>query len=119
MSSRPPMTHQKRILVIEDNPDLAYGLRNNLDIEGYEVEVAKDGARGVAAAVGRRRVRSVDAEEVRPAAGLEPARRGMHHPCRAAGRSLGLQRRGDEPDGGPARRGAAPQAGARSRQPQA
>ena len=33
----------KRILVIEDNPDLAYGLRNNLEIEGYEVEVAKDG----------------------------------------------------------------------------
>ena len=33
----------KRILVIEDNPDLAYGLRNNLEIEGYDVEVAKDG----------------------------------------------------------------------------
>ena len=37
----------KRILVIEDNPDLAYGLRNNLEIEGYEVEVAKDGTRGL------------------------------------------------------------------------
>src|SRR2546423_12071825 len=37
----------KRILVIEDSPDLAYGLRNNLEIEGYEVEVAKDGARGL------------------------------------------------------------------------
>jgi len=40
----------KRILVIEDNPDLAYGLRNNLEIEGYEVEVAKDGTRGLARA---------------------------------------------------------------------
>jgi DNA-binding response OmpR family regulator len=37
----------KRILVIEDNPDLAYGLRNNLEIEGYEVEVAKDGSKGL------------------------------------------------------------------------
>ena len=32
-----------RILVVEDNPDLAYGLRNNLEIEGYEVDVAIDG----------------------------------------------------------------------------
>jgi len=36
-----------RLLVIEDNADLAYGLRNNLEIEGYEVEVAGDGARGL------------------------------------------------------------------------
>ena len=39
-----------RILVIEDNPDLAYGLRNNLEIEGYEVEVAGDGPKGLAQA---------------------------------------------------------------------
>lgn len=32
-----------RILVVEDNPDLAYGLRNNLEIDGYEVAVAHDG----------------------------------------------------------------------------
>jgi two-component system, OmpR family, alkaline phosphatase synthesis response regulator PhoP len=36
-----------RILVVEDNPDLAYGLRNNLEIEGYEVEVAGDGPSGI------------------------------------------------------------------------
>src|SRR2546427_894308 len=47
MSAITPAAHTKRILVIEDNPDLAYGLRNNLEIEGYEVEVAKDGARGL------------------------------------------------------------------------
>src|SRR5213595_3303541 len=47
MSAMPPVAHAKRILVIEDNPDLVYGLRNNLEIEGYEVEVAKDGARGL------------------------------------------------------------------------
>ncbi len=40
----------KRILVIEDNADLAYGLRNNLEIEGYEVEVAGDGTKGLARA---------------------------------------------------------------------
>ena len=37
----------KRILLIEDNTDLAYGLRNNLEIEGYQVEVAGDGAKGL------------------------------------------------------------------------
>ncbi|MGH7675490.1 MAG: response regulator transcription factor [Gemmatimonadales bacterium] len=36
-----------RILVVEDNADLAYGLRNNLEIEGYAVDVAADGTRGL------------------------------------------------------------------------
>ena len=36
-----------RILVVEDNPDLAFGLRNNLEIEGYEVMVAEDGPMGL------------------------------------------------------------------------
>lgn len=40
-----------RILVIEDNIDLAFGLRNNLEIEGYEVEVAHDGNLGLAQSV--------------------------------------------------------------------
>ena len=33
----------RRILVVEDSPELAFGLRNNLEIEGYEVSVAGDG----------------------------------------------------------------------------
>jgi len=36
-----------RILVIEDNDDLARGLANNLEIEGFSVEVARDGAEGL------------------------------------------------------------------------
>ncbi|HEX6100688.1 MAG TPA: response regulator transcription factor [Thermoanaerobaculia bacterium] len=36
-----------RVLIVEDNADLAYGLRNNLEIEGYAVEVAADGTRGL------------------------------------------------------------------------
>jgi two-component system alkaline phosphatase synthesis response regulator PhoP len=36
-----------RILLVEDNPDLAYGLKNNLEIEGYEVVVASDGEVGL------------------------------------------------------------------------
>jgi DNA-binding response OmpR family regulator len=36
-----------RILLIEDNEDLAFGLRNNLEIEGYAVEVAGDGRTGL------------------------------------------------------------------------
>ena len=39
-----------RILVIEDNRNLATGLRNNLEIEGYEVDVAADGQAGLAMA---------------------------------------------------------------------
>jgi two-component system, OmpR family, alkaline phosphatase synthesis response regulator PhoP len=40
----------RRILVVEDSRDLAYGLRNNLEIEGYQVEVAEDGQAGLEAA---------------------------------------------------------------------
>jgi DNA-binding response OmpR family regulator len=36
-----------RILIVEDNPDLAYGLRTGLEIEGYEVEVAAAGEKGL------------------------------------------------------------------------
>ena len=39
-----------RVLIVEDNADLAYGLRNNLEIEGYDVDVALDGAEGLARA---------------------------------------------------------------------
>ena len=39
-----------RILVVEDNPDLAFGLRTTLEIEGYDVDVAGDGAQGIARA---------------------------------------------------------------------
>jgi DNA-binding response OmpR family regulator len=42
------------ILIIEDNADLAYGLRNNLEIEGYEVEVSPDGRSGLERARNRR-----------------------------------------------------------------
>ncbi len=38
-----------RILLIEDNLDLAFGLRNNLEIEGYEVETAENGKSGLEA----------------------------------------------------------------------
>lgn len=36
-----------QILVVEDNADLAFGLRNNLEIEGYEVDVAETGPEGL------------------------------------------------------------------------
>ncbi|HEY6137329.1 MAG TPA: response regulator transcription factor [Thermoanaerobaculia bacterium] len=41
----------KRVLIVEDNADLAYGLRNNLEIEGYAVDVAADGAAGLSRAM--------------------------------------------------------------------
>jgi DNA-binding response OmpR family regulator len=41
----------KRVLVAEDDPDLALGLKNNLEIEGYEVCVARDGDEALASAL--------------------------------------------------------------------
>jgi DNA-binding response OmpR family regulator len=37
----------RRILVVEDNADLAFGLRNSLEIAGFEVLVAGDGHTGL------------------------------------------------------------------------
>ncbi|MBA3890379.1 MAG: response regulator, partial [Gemmatimonadaceae bacterium] len=43
-----------RILVIEDERDLALGLQANLEVEGHAVEVASTGEDGVDAAIARR-----------------------------------------------------------------
>jgi len=40
----------KRILVIEDEPQMLLGLRDNLELEGYEVQTAADGDEGLAKA---------------------------------------------------------------------
>jgi len=39
-----------RILIIEDNPDLAFGLRSNLELEDHDVSVATTGVAGLAEA---------------------------------------------------------------------
>ena len=36
-----------RILVVEDDPAIALGLEDDLTLEGYEIEIAKDGEAGV------------------------------------------------------------------------
>lgn len=41
----------KHILIIEDNADLAFGLRSNLELEGYGVAVAATGPAGLEAAL--------------------------------------------------------------------
>ena len=41
-----------RILIIEDNAALAQGLANNLELEGHQVRMAPDAARGLAEAGG-------------------------------------------------------------------
>ena len=38
-----------RILLIEDNAELAAAIRHNLEFEGYEIEVAGDGPAGIEA----------------------------------------------------------------------
>jgi two-component system alkaline phosphatase synthesis response regulator PhoP len=51
MSESRSITRQSpSVLVVEDNPDLAYGLRNSLEIAGYDVTVAGDGVAGVSRA---------------------------------------------------------------------
>jgi two-component system response regulator MtrA len=40
----------RRVLVVDDNPDLADGLRYNLELEGYSVRVAADGPAAIDAA---------------------------------------------------------------------
>ena len=37
----------KRILIVEDNKDLAFGLRSNLEMEGYEVRAVGTGPEGL------------------------------------------------------------------------
>ena len=46
MSGRPA-----RVLIVEDEPDLASGVRDNLRADGYEAEVAADGETGLARAL--------------------------------------------------------------------
>ena len=43
-----------RILLVEDNDDLAFGLRRTLEGEGYDVAVAADGPSGIRAALDTR-----------------------------------------------------------------
>ena len=43
----PSLALMPRLLLVEDNPDLAFGLRTGLEIEGYEVHHAEDGPSGL------------------------------------------------------------------------
>jgi DNA-binding response OmpR family regulator len=45
------LSAKKRILVIEDEPDIVRGLRDALEFEGFEVEAAETGAAGLEAAI--------------------------------------------------------------------
>ena len=42
-----------RVLIVEDNRNLAHGLRTNLEFEGHVADVAEDGGTGLALARGR------------------------------------------------------------------
>ncbi|MEW6210597.1 MAG: response regulator transcription factor [Acidobacteriota bacterium] len=41
----------QKILIVEDEPDMALGLRDNFEYEGYEVAVAADGQQGLDRAI--------------------------------------------------------------------
>lgn len=41
------MAESARILIVEDNDDLAFGLRTNLEVQGYEVAIASSGPEGL------------------------------------------------------------------------
>ncbi|GAB1349222.1 cell wall metabolism DNA-binding response regulator WalR [Ignavibacteriales bacterium] len=43
-----------KILIVEDEPNMRMGLRDNLEFEGYEVELASDGEEGLEKATGEK-----------------------------------------------------------------
>jgi len=45
-----PSTHRKRVLVVDDDPEIAESLRYALAGQGYEVLIARDGNQGLALA---------------------------------------------------------------------
>jgi DNA-binding response OmpR family regulator len=47
------VTEPQKILIIEDNQDLAFGLCTNLEVQGYEIELMEHGVTGLAAAQDR------------------------------------------------------------------
>ncbi len=53
-AASPPASPPARLLVVEDNPALAAGLRHNLEYEGYAVDVAHTAGAGLAAYRARR-----------------------------------------------------------------
>jgi two-component system, OmpR family, alkaline phosphatase synthesis response regulator PhoP len=55
----------KRVLIVEDNSELAFGLRNNLEIDGYVVDVAEDGSEALEA-VGRFRPHAIILDAMLP-----------------------------------------------------
>ena len=46
----PPNEAPRTVLIVEDDPSIALGLRINLEAEGYRVLAADDGEKGLAAA---------------------------------------------------------------------
>src|SRR5262245_1819936 len=48
----PPEITLARVLIVEYNPDRAFGLRTGLEIEGYEVSIANNGETGLERARG-------------------------------------------------------------------
>ncbi|MGH7709985.1 MAG: response regulator transcription factor [Gemmatimonadaceae bacterium] len=88
-----------RILIIEDNRNLARGLRHNLELEGYDVEVAYDGTSGLARArEGNFDLIVLDLMIPRPDGYqiLRALREGTEPPCKTA--VLVLSARGQEAD---------------------
>jgi DNA-binding response OmpR family regulator len=73
----------KRVLVVEDDPSIAIGLRINLESEGYEVHLADDGE------VGLELARTVDPDLIVLDVML-PKRNGLEvlHDLRAEGRTM-------------------------------
>ena len=97
----------KRILVIEDEPQMLLGLRDNLELEGYEVVTAADGEDGLAKAIssapesGAPRHHAPEQERVRrvprtPRAGEPHAGGDAHRPSQETDKVLGLELGADD-----------------------
>jgi DNA-binding response OmpR family regulator len=82
-ASRSAGLEGRRVLVVEDDPSIAIGLRINLESEGYSVQIAEDGDRGLELA------RTSDPELIILDVML-PKRNGLEvlHDLRAEGRTV-------------------------------
>ena len=94
----------KRILVIEDEPQMRLGLRDNLELEGYDVETAADGDEGLQKAAslhaGPGHSRRDAAEEERLRRVPRPAGAVDRDADRDADGALGRDRQGARPRAG-------------------
>jgi nitrogen-specific signal transduction histidine kinase len=99
---RLPRSRQRRVLVIEDNPDVLAALRAKLELDGHSVSTASDGAEGLMRVLQEQPEISLVDIGLPGLSGLEVARHARA--AGYAGRMVALSGYGQDRDAGAARR---------------